>query len=232
MYYQINSPSSRDLSWSTFLGELLSSRVAFSSPETSEIPNIIHFREACNKWKHIWWRTPIIVGLPSFFSQHDIDEATLHEMTEKTGIVWGDDVILCIPVILVQYPTTTMLIYLPHHTMLLYSHKCLSLCRSLSCLAIFTVSCKNLSESSHKKSSLVAIASLTPLALSVHFRLKLHGSGASFHSTVCFISSWEWFVDTHWMPRTRKCKPDPIPTKNTDWISYRSPCSLAARVLA
>ena len=67
MYYQINSPSSRDLSWSTFLGELLSSRVAFSSPETSKIPNIIHFREACNKWKHIWWRIPIIVWLPLLF---------------------------------------------------------------------------------------------------------------------------------------------------------------------
>ena len=87
--------------------------------------------------------------------------------------------------------------FLPHHTLLHHSHKCLSFCRGLSCLAIFTASCKNLSQSSHKKSSLVAIVSLSPLALSIHFRLQLHGRGASFHSTVCFISSWEWFVDSH-----------------------------------
>ena len=55
--------------------------------------------------------SPSLSDSPSFFSQHDIDEATLHEMTEKTGIVWEDDVILCIPVILIHYPTTTMLIF-------------------------------------------------------------------------------------------------------------------------
>ena len=57
---------------------------------------------------------PIIVGLPSFFSQHDIDEATLHEMTEKTGIVGGDDVMLCMPVIMIHYITNARFTFLPH----------------------------------------------------------------------------------------------------------------------